>query len=143
VNADDGAGRDAQATESVASPHRGPLPGEEGNASATRHDLQLGRRAFHLGNGVAIASAYALLFTHEQVVHVFGAVACLVYIADRFRNAGRKPDQAYWGQLAELGCFGLSGPEDLGGAGGGEVLLRGGAERGQHADRRGRGQGVH
>ena len=39
-----------------------------GNAVATRHDLQLGRRLFHLGNGVAIAAAYALCFTHEQVV---------------------------------------------------------------------------
>lgn len=87
MNADDGAGRNANATASVGSPAPGPLPGGEGNASATRHDLQLGRRAFHLGNGVAIASAYALLFTHEQVVHVFGAVACLVYIADRFRIA--------------------------------------------------------
>jgi alkylation response protein AidB-like acyl-CoA dehydrogenase len=37
--------------------------------------------------------------------------------ADRFRSAARKPDQAFWGQLAELGCFGLSGPESLGGAG--------------------------
>ncbi|MBX3026855.1 hypothetical protein KF840_18255 [bacterium] len=55
--------------------------------SATRHDLQLGRRLFHLGNGVAIATAYALLFSHEQVVHTFGAVACLVYIADRVRIA--------------------------------------------------------
>ncbi|HSP99593.1 MAG TPA: SEC59/DGK1/VTE5 family protein [Candidatus Dormibacteraeota bacterium] len=55
--------------------------------SATRHDLQLGRRLFHFANGVTIATAYALLFTHEQVVHTFGAVACLVYIADRFRIA--------------------------------------------------------
>ena len=55
--------------------------------SATRHDLQLGRRLFHLANGVTIATAYALLFTHEEVVHVFGAIACLVYIADRFRMA--------------------------------------------------------
>jgi alkylation response protein AidB-like acyl-CoA dehydrogenase len=37
--------------------------------------------------------------------------------ADRFRNPARKPDQALWGQLAELGCFGLSSPEGLGGAG--------------------------
>lgn len=37
--------------------------------------------------------------------------------ADRFRRPGRKPDQAHWRQLAELGCFGLSGPESLGGAG--------------------------
>jgi dolichol kinase len=55
--------------------------------SATRRDLQLGRRAFHLVNGLAIASAYALLFTHEQIIHTFGAIACLVYIADRFRIA--------------------------------------------------------
>ena len=54
---------------------------------ATRHDLQLGRRLFHLLNGVAIATAYALLFTHEQVVHTFGAIACLVYIVDRIRIA--------------------------------------------------------
>lgn len=62
-----------------------PLP--EGGPSATRHDLQLGRRLFHLGNGVAVATAYALLFTHSQIIHVFGAVACLVYIADRIRLA--------------------------------------------------------
>lgn len=55
--------------------------------TATRQDLQLGRRLFHLGNGVAIATAYALFFTHEQIVHTFGAVACLVYIADRVRIA--------------------------------------------------------
>jgi dolichol kinase len=55
--------------------------------SATRHDLQLGRRLFHFANGMAIATAYAVLFTHEQVVHVFGAIACLVYITDRVRIA--------------------------------------------------------
>jgi len=53
--------------------------------TATRRDLQLGRRLFHLANGVTIASAYALLFTHQQVVHVFGTIACLVYIVDRVR----------------------------------------------------------
>lgn len=55
--------------------------------SATRHDLQLGRRLFHLGNGVAIATAYALLFSHAQIIHLFGAIACLVYIGDRVRIA--------------------------------------------------------
>jgi dolichol kinase len=53
--------------------------------TATRRDLQLGRRLFHLANGVTIASAYALLFTHQQVVHIFGTIACLVYIVDRIR----------------------------------------------------------
>ena len=55
--------------------------------SATRHDLQLGRRLFHLGNGVAIATAYALFFSHSQIIHLFGAIACLVYIGDRVRIA--------------------------------------------------------
>jgi dolichol kinase len=56
-----------------------------GLPTADRHDLQLGRRLFHLANGVAIATAYAVLFTHAQVVHLFGTIACLVYILDRVR----------------------------------------------------------
>ena len=55
--------------------------------SATRHDLQLGRRLFHLVNGVSTATAYALFFTHEQVVHIFGSIACIVYVVDRIRIA--------------------------------------------------------
>jgi dolichol kinase len=53
--------------------------------TATRKDLQLGRRLVHLTNGVIIATAYALLFTHEQIIHLFGTIACLVYILDRVR----------------------------------------------------------
>lgn len=59
----------------------------DGAPIATRQDLQLGRRLFHMLNGVAVATAYALLFTHEQVVHIFGTIACLVYIGDRVRIA--------------------------------------------------------
>lgn len=55
--------------------------------TATRQDLQLGRRMFHMANGVATATAYALFFTHEQVAHVFGAIACIVYAVDRVRIA--------------------------------------------------------
>ncbi|HSV05317.1 MAG TPA: SEC59/DGK1/VTE5 family protein [Candidatus Binatus sp.] len=55
--------------------------------SATRQDLQLGRRLFHLLNGVSTATAYALLFTHEQVIHIFGSIACIVYVVDRIRIA--------------------------------------------------------
>jgi diacylglycerol kinase (CTP) len=58
-----------------------------GGPSATRSDLQLGRRLFHLLNGVAVATAYALLFTHEEVVQIFGAIACTVYVVDRVRIA--------------------------------------------------------
>src|SRR5262245_22653447 len=38
-------------------------------------------------NGVSTATAYAILFTHEQVVHAFGTIACIVYIVDRIRVA--------------------------------------------------------
>jgi dolichol kinase len=55
--------------------------------TATRDHLQLGRRLFHVVNGVATATAYALLFTHEQVVHIFGTIACIVYVVDRVRIA--------------------------------------------------------
>jgi dolichol kinase len=55
--------------------------------SATRHHLQLGRRIFHLVNGVSVATAYALLFSHQQVVRIFGTIACVVYIVDRVRIA--------------------------------------------------------
>jgi dolichol kinase len=49
--------------------------------------LQLGRRFFHVVNGTAVATAYALFFTHEQVVRIFGTIACIVYIVDRVRIA--------------------------------------------------------
>ena len=63
------------------------LPLADRAPSATRRDLQLGRRFFHLLNGVATATAYAVLFTHEQVIHVFGTIACIVYVVDRIRLA--------------------------------------------------------
>jgi dolichol kinase len=59
----------------------------DGTPSATRRDLQVGRRLFHLVNGVSTATAYALLFTHQQVVHIFGTIACVVYVVDRVRIA--------------------------------------------------------
>jgi diacylglycerol kinase (CTP) len=53
--------------------------------SATRKDIHIGRRLVHMANGVAIASAYALFFEHAQVIHIFGVIACVVYILDRVR----------------------------------------------------------
>jgi dolichol kinase len=64
-----------------------PPPALAAAPSATRDDLQLGRRLFHCLNGVSVATAYAVLFTHEHVVHLFGTVACLIYVVDRFRTA--------------------------------------------------------
>jgi dolichol kinase len=76
-----------------ADPSSGPeapavdAPEAGSGALPTRHDLQLGRRLFHLLNGVSTATAYALLFTHEQVIRIFGTIACVVYILDRLRIA--------------------------------------------------------
>jgi dolichol kinase len=67
-----------------ATPAAGPAPAA---VLATRNDLHLGRRLFHFLNGVSTATAYALLFTHEQVIRIFGTIACLVYIVDRVRIA--------------------------------------------------------
>jgi dolichol kinase len=72
--------------DSVTPDETGALPAER-SPSATREDLQLGRRFFHLVNGVSTATAYALLFTHAQVIHVFGTIACVVYVVDRVRIA--------------------------------------------------------
>ena len=68
----------------AAEPKLLPAPGAP---SATRDDLHLGRRLFHVVNGVSTATAYALLFTHQQVVHIFGTIACIVYVVDRVRIA--------------------------------------------------------
>jgi dolichol kinase len=65
-----------------------PAPAPADRApTATRRDLQLGRRLFHLVNGVAIATAYALFFSHQQIVQIFATIACIVYIVDRVRIA--------------------------------------------------------
>jgi len=66
-------------------PVSNPVVAKTGAPSATRKDLQLGRRLVHCANGSAIATAYALIFTHQQIVHTFGSIACLVYILDRIR----------------------------------------------------------
>ena len=68
-------------------PHDPAAAPADRSPSATRNDLQLGRRFFHLLNGVSIATAYAVLFTHEQVIHIFGTIACVVYVVDRVRIA--------------------------------------------------------
>jgi diacylglycerol kinase (CTP) len=71
----------------VVTTHEPDADAADGAPLATRHDPQLGRRLFHLVNGMAIATAYALLLTHEQVVRIFGSIACTVYIIDRIRIA--------------------------------------------------------
>ncbi len=55
--------------------------------SATRKDLHLGRRLFHMASGLVVVVAYAIFFSHTQVVHLLGTIACIAYVFDRFRVA--------------------------------------------------------
>ncbi|MBL6988802.1 MAG: hypothetical protein ISR65_03455 [Bacteriovoracaceae bacterium] len=52
---------------------------------ATRKDLQISRRIFHMVNGSVIATAYNLTLTHKQVVYMLGTGACLLYLFDQIR----------------------------------------------------------
>ena len=60
---------------------------EEGAPSATRKDLHLGRRLFHMASGMAIVMAYGFFFSHPQMVRLLGTVACIAYLFDRIRVA--------------------------------------------------------
>ena len=53
----------------------------------TRHDLQLGRRLFHVLNGFSIAMAYKYFFTHTRIVSIIGTIACTAYILEQLRLA--------------------------------------------------------
>jgi dolichol kinase len=52
---------------------------------STRKDLQLARRAFHMINGVAVATLYWISFNHTQMVHALGTIACLLYVFEQIR----------------------------------------------------------
>lgn len=55
--------------------------------NATRKDLHFGRRFFHMASGMAVALSYALFFSHAQIVHLLGTIACVAYVFDRIRVA--------------------------------------------------------
>jgi dolichol kinase len=57
------------------------------SALKSRKDIHLGRRIFHLCNGVIVATAYQFLFTHQQAVYLLGTIACLIYVFDHTRIA--------------------------------------------------------
>ncbi len=52
---------------------------------ATRKDLQISRRLFHMANGFFFATAYALTLSHQQVVYLLGTIACSLYLLDHVR----------------------------------------------------------
>lgn len=53
--------------------------------TATRHDLHLTRRMFHMGNGILVATLYAVLFSHQQAISLLGTAAGLIYIFEQVR----------------------------------------------------------
>lgn len=52
---------------------------------ASRKDMQVARRLFHMGNGSVIATAYLIFFNHSQMVYLLGACACSLYIVEQIR----------------------------------------------------------
>lgn len=58
---------------------------EESTIVATRKDLQLPRRLFHMGSGVTVAFIYNFLLTHQQAVSILGTIACVLYILEQVR----------------------------------------------------------
>lgn len=55
--------------------------------TATRSSLQLGRRFFHLANGLIIAAMYHLFLSHKQIVYILGLTASLLYLFEQVRLA--------------------------------------------------------
>jgi dolichol kinase len=52
---------------------------------ATRNNLQLPRRLFHLTNGCIIATLYLFYIEHSFAVHTIGIGVCLFYIFEQLR----------------------------------------------------------
>lgn len=53
--------------------------------TATRNNLQLGRRGIHLASGTALATLYFLFLTHKQVVYILGLTASILYLLEQIR----------------------------------------------------------
>ena len=51
----------------------------------TRSHMQIMRRVFHMFMGTAIASLYWLSFSHSQMVHFLGTIACVLYMLEQIR----------------------------------------------------------
>ncbi len=54
-------------------------------SKASRHDVQLGRRFFHMSMGAIVGTIYNVLATHQQAVYALGTVACLLYLFEQIR----------------------------------------------------------
>lgn len=61
------------------------MDNEQTTIVATRKDLQLPRRLFHMGSGVTVAFIYNFLLTHQQAVSILGTITCVLYILEQVR----------------------------------------------------------
>lgn len=52
---------------------------------STRNDIQLTRRFFHMVCGFGIATLYWLSFSHTQMIHLLGTLACVLYVVEQIR----------------------------------------------------------
>lgn len=83
VNKDENAKIEAEESKDVSS----SISEDETKVKATRKDLQISRRLFHMANGFIIATAYAITFSHQQIVYFCGTIACVMYLLDQVRIA--------------------------------------------------------
>ena len=58
----------------------------------SRKNLQIARRIFHMGNGITVATLYWLSFSHQQMIHALGSIACILYVFEQIRI--NYPEQA-------------------------------------------------
>lgn len=54
-------------------------------ALPSRHNMQITRRLFHMANGSVIATLYLVSFSHSQMIHILGTLACLLYLSEQIR----------------------------------------------------------
>lgn len=59
--------------------------GQESETLKSRSDMQIMRRVFHMFCGTAIATLYWVSFSHSQMVHFIGTIACVLYLVEQIR----------------------------------------------------------
>ncbi len=52
---------------------------------ASRHNIQIMRRLFHIFNGSIFATLYLISFSHSHMVHFLGTIACVLYMVEQVR----------------------------------------------------------
>ncbi|MDC1174805.1 SEC59/DGK1/VTE5 family protein [Bacteriovoracaceae bacterium] len=57
----------------------------DGAPSATRKDLQIPRRLFHMSMGITVGLVYQFLLTHSRAIYILGFFACVVYVLEQIR----------------------------------------------------------